>query len=70
MIVSRGVVGVAPPAASHLLTAEINGESARHLAAYLLNAVAPSVLDWTLGSGDIDRPTAAQSNLTKSLKIN
>jgi len=26
----------------------------RHLAAYLLNAVAPSVLDRTLSSGDID----------------
>ena len=45
----------ATQAASHLLIAEINGESARrHLAAYLLNAVAPSVLDRTLSSGDID----------------
>jgi len=33
---------------------EINGEAVRrHLAAYLLIAVAPSVLDRTLSSGDI-----------------
>jgi hypothetical protein len=36
-------------AAGHLLIAEINGEAPRrHLAAYVLNAVAPSVLDRTL----------------------
>jgi hypothetical protein len=46
---------VATRAASHLLIAEINGESARRrLSAYLLNAVAPSALDRTLSSGDID----------------
>jgi hypothetical protein len=52
----------ATQAASHLLIAEINGESARrHLAAYLLNAVAPSVLDRTLSSGDIDATQLADA---------
>jgi hypothetical protein len=33
----------------------------RHLAAYLLNAVAPSVLDRTLSSGDIDATQLADA---------
>jgi hypothetical protein len=53
---------VATQAASHLLIAEINGESARrHLAAYLLNAVALFVLDRTLSSGDIDATQLADA---------
>jgi hypothetical protein len=52
---------VATQAASHLLIAEINGESARrHLAAYL-NAVALFVLDRTLSSGDIDATQLADA---------
>jgi hypothetical protein len=62
MIVLRGILGVATQAASHLLIAEINGESARrHLAAYLLNAVALFVLDRTLSSGDIDATQLADA---------
>jgi len=46
---------VATQAASHLLIAEINGDPrAGTLPTYLLNAVAPPVLDRTLSSGDID----------------
>ncbi|MHB8693815.1 MAG: hypothetical protein ACYDHH_21465 [Solirubrobacteraceae bacterium] len=53
---------MATQAASHLLIAEINGESARrHLGAYLLNAVAPSVLDRTLSSGGIDATRLADT---------
>jgi hypothetical protein len=53
---------VATQAASHLVIAEINGESARrHLAAYLLNAVALFVLDRTLSSGDIDATQLADA---------
>jgi len=49
MNVQRGVFGVATQAASHLLIAEIGADrSRRQLAAYLLSAVAPSVLDRTL----------------------
>jgi hypothetical protein len=56
------ILGVATQAASHLLIAEINGESARrHLAAYLLNAVALFVLDRTLSSGDIDATQLADA---------
>ena len=52
----------ATQAASHLLIAEINGESARRrLAAYLLNAVALFVLDRTLSSGDIDATQLADA---------
>jgi hypothetical protein len=44
------------------LIAEINGEAARrHLAAYLLNAVALFVLDRTLSSGDIDATQLADA---------
>ena len=57
-----GILRVATQAASHLLIAEIKGESARRdLAAYLLNAVAPSVLDRTLSSGDIDATQLADA---------
>jgi len=53
---------VATQAASHLLIAEINGESVRrHLSAYFLNAVAPSVLDRTRRSGDIDATQLADA---------
>ncbi len=53
---------MATQAASHLLIAEINGESARRgLAAYLLNAVALFVLDRKLSSGDIDATQLADA---------
>ena len=53
---------MAAQAASHLLIAEINGEfGRRRLAAYLLNAVAPSVLDRALSSGDIDATQLADA---------
>jgi hypothetical protein len=62
MIVQRGILGVATQAASDLLIAEIYGESARRgLAAYLLDAVAPSVLDRTPSSGDIGATQLART---------
>jgi hypothetical protein len=51
-----------PDRCHHPLIVEINGESARrHLAAYLLNAVALFVLDRTLSSGDIDATQLADA---------
>jgi hypothetical protein len=53
---------VATQAASQLLIAEINADPARRgLAAYLPDAVAPSVLDRTLSSGDIDATQLADA---------